>query len=79
MKTITIEGQLRTGFGKSSHPPTPLSGNGAWCNLWRLTGDQFLCSCCRLLKTLVYTPSFQIAEVKVDGKTYRCYPERPAV
>ncbi len=27
---------------------------------------------CLAFKNLVYTPDFQLAEVKVDGKTYRC-------
>ena len=78
MKTITIEGQLRTETGQKSHPPASLSGTGAWCNLRGCTGDQFFCSCAGF-QNLVYTPDFQLAEVKVDGKSYRCILERSAV
>jgi large subunit ribosomal protein L25 len=59
MKSITIEGQLRTGFGKTAtrqlrsqeQVPGVIYGGAAEIN--------------------VYTSSFQIAEVSVDGKTYR--------
>lgn len=70
MKTITIEGQLRTGFGKSATRqlrsqelvPGVIYGGSQEIN-FQAPAAAF--------KNLVYTPSFQIAEVKVDGKTYR--------
>ena len=70
MKTITIEGQLRTGFGKTATRqlrsqelvPGVIYGGAQEINFYAPAVA---------FKNLVYTPSFQFAEVKVDGKTYR--------
>lgn len=70
MKTITIEGQLRTGFGKAATRqirsqelvPGVIYG-GAQEISFTAPAAAF--------KNLVYTPSFQLAEVNVDGKTYK--------
>ena len=71
MKTITIEGQLRTGTGKSATRqlrsqelvPGVIYGGAQEINF---------SAPAKALKPLVYTPNFQLAEVTVDGKTYRC-------
>ena len=71
MKTITIEGQLRTEFGKSATRqlrsqelvPGVIYGGAQEVNF---------VAPAKAFKPLVYTPSFQLAEVAVDGKTYRC-------
>jgi large subunit ribosomal protein L25 len=70
MNTITIEGQLRTGFGKSATRqlrsqdlvPGVIYGGANEIHFHAPAAS---------LKKLVYTPNFQIAELKVDGKTYR--------
>ena len=70
MNTITIEGQLRTGFGKSATRqirsqdmvPGVIYGGAQEINFYAPTAA---------FKKLVYTANFQIAEVKLDGKTYR--------
>ncbi len=70
MKSITIEGQLRTGFGKSATRqlrsqelvPGVIYGGSAEISFHAPA---------KAFKNLVYTPSFQIAEVTLDGKTYR--------
>jgi large subunit ribosomal protein L25 len=70
MKSITIEGQLRTGFGKTATRqlrsqelvPGVIYGGAQEINFYAPAAA---------FKNLVYTPSFQLAEVKVDGKTYR--------
>ena len=70
MKSITIEGQLRTGFGKSATRqlrsqelvPGVIYGGAEEINFHAPAAA---------FRTLVYTPSFQIAEVKLDSKTYR--------
>jgi large subunit ribosomal protein L25 len=70
MKTITIEGQLRTGFGKTATRqlrsqemvPGVIYGGSQEVNFYAPA---------TAFKNLVYTPSFQLAEVNVDGKTYR--------
>src|SRR5579859_8001919 len=71
MKAITIEGQLRTEIGKQAtrqlrseeKVPGVIYG-GAKEVVFSAPATSF--------KTLVYTPNFQLAEVKVDGKSYRC-------
>lgn len=71
MKTITIEGQLRTGFGKTAtrqlrsqeQVPGVIYGGAQEIN-FSAPAVAF--------KPLVYTPSFQLAEVNVDGKIYKC-------
>ena len=70
MKTITIEGQLRTGFGKSATRqlrsqqlvPGVIYGGEKEISFQAPVAA---------FKSLVYTPSFQIAEVELDGTTYR--------
>lgn len=70
MKTITIEGHLRTENGKKAARqlrsqemvPGVIYGGSAEVNFYAPA---------KAFKTLVYTPEFQIAEVKVDGKSYR--------
>lgn len=70
MKTITIEGSLRTGFGKAATRqirsqelvPGVIYGGSEEINFHAPAAA---------FKKLVYTPSFQIAEVILDGKTYR--------
>ena len=71
MKTITIEGQLRTETGKKATRqlrsqelvPGVIYGGAKEIN-FSAPATAF--------KDLVYTPDFQLAEIKVDGKTYRC-------
>ena len=71
MKTVTIEGQLRTGTGKSATRqlrsqdlvPGVIYGGAKEVNFSAPAAA---------FKPLVYTPDFQVAEVKVDGATYRC-------
>ena len=70
MKSITIEGKLRTGFGKTATRqlrsqelvPGVIYGGAEDINFHAPAAA---------FRTLVYTPSFQIAEVKLDSKTYR--------
>lgn len=71
MKTITIEGQLRTGFGKAAtrqirsqqNVPGVIYGGASEVNFYAPVAA---------FKHLVYTPNFQLVEVKVEGKTYKC-------
>lgn len=71
MKTITIEGSLRTGFGKTATRqlrsqelvPGVIYGGPQEINF---------AAPAAAFKSLVYTPDFQQAEVKLDGKSYRC-------
>ena len=71
MKTITIEGQLRTELGKGAtrqlrsqgQVPGVIYGGAKEIN-FSAPASAF--------KTLVYTPDFQFAEVKLNGDSYRC-------
>ncbi|MEI6517479.1 MAG: hypothetical protein WCN89_02190 [bacterium] len=71
MKTITIEGHLRTETGKKAARllrsqemvPGVIYGGAKEVNFYASV---------KAFKNLVYTGEFQIAEIKVDGSTYRC-------
>jgi large subunit ribosomal protein L25 len=71
MKTITIEGQLRTGFGKAAtrqlrsqeQVPGVIYGGAKEVNFFAPA---------TAFKALVYTSEFMLAEVKLEGTTYRC-------
>jgi len=71
MKSITIEGHLRTDHGKKAarqirsqeNVPAVIYGGAEEVNFY---------ASAKAFKPLVYTGEFQIAEVTVDGKKYRC-------
>ncbi|RYY70902.1 MAG: 50S ribosomal protein L25 [Chitinophagaceae bacterium] len=71
MKSITIEGQLRTESGKKATRllrsqqlvPAVIYGGESEVN-FAAPANQF--------KSIVYTSEFMTAEVKVEGKTYKC-------
>lgn len=71
MNTITIEGQLRTEFGKKATRqirsqeavPAVIYGGAKEINF---------SAPAKAFKSLVYTPEFMLVEVKVDGNTYKC-------
>ena len=70
MKTITIEGHLRTENGKQAARqlrsqemvPGVIYGGSEEINFYAPA---------KAFKSLVYTPDFQVAEVKIEGKSYR--------
>jgi large subunit ribosomal protein L25 len=71
MKTITIEGQLRTEHGKAAarqirseeKVPGVIYGGAKEINFSAPV---------TAFKNLVYTPDFQLAQVSLDGKAYNC-------
>ena len=71
MKTITIKGQLRTEYGKRAtrqlrsegKVPGVIYGGAQEINFSAPAAE---------FKNLVYTAEFQLAEVQVEGKSYRC-------
>ena len=71
MKTITIEGQLRTEMGKKATRqlrsqelvPAVIYGGAEEINFSAST---------KAFKSIVYTSEFQKAEISVDGKKYVC-------
>ncbi|HLF46761.1 MAG TPA: 50S ribosomal protein L25 [Chitinophagaceae bacterium] len=71
MKTITIEGQLRTETGKKATRQLR-SQDMVPGVIYGGEKEISFAAPSKAFKTLVYTPSFQIAEVKLDGHTYKC-------
>ncbi|MBC7887161.1 MAG: 50S ribosomal protein L25 [Ferruginibacter sp.] len=71
MKTVTIEGQIRTEFGKSAtrqlrseeKVPAVIYGGAQEINF---------AAPATAFKNIVYTPDFMVVEAKIDGKLYRC-------
>ena len=71
MKTITIEGQIRTGFGKAAtrqlrseeKVPAVIYGGAKEIN-FSAPASAF--------KNIVYTPDFMLADIQVDGASYKC-------
>jgi large subunit ribosomal protein L25 len=71
MKSVTIEGQLRTESGKKATRhlrsqnlvPGVIYGGAKEINFSALA---------TAFKSIVYSAEFKIAEVQVDGKSYRC-------
>jgi large subunit ribosomal protein L25 len=71
MKTVTIEGQLRTEFGKKA--TRQVRSEGKVPGVIYGGAEEVHFSAPKLaFKPLVYTGEFQIAEVKVGDKTYKC-------
>lgn len=71
MKTVTIEGQLRTETGKKATRQLRSQGLVPGV-IYGGSGEVNFSAPVLAFKTLVYTPEFQLAEINVDGKTYRC-------
>lgn len=71
MKTITIEGQLRTEFGKGAtrrlrsegHVPAVIYGGAKEINFFAPAAA---------FRHIVYTPDFIMVKVQVDGATHDC-------
>ncbi|MEO7210122.1 MAG: 50S ribosomal protein L25 [Chitinophagaceae bacterium] len=71
MKTITIEGHLRTETGKRATRQLRSQENVPGVIYGGKEEVSFYAPA-RAFKSLVYTGEFQLAQVNVDGKTYRC-------
>ena len=71
MKTVTIEGHLRTEAGKKVARQLRSQDNVLGVIYGGATEVNFYASA-KAFKPLVYTSEFQLAEVTVDGKTYKC-------
>jgi large subunit ribosomal protein L25 len=71
MKTITIEGQIRTEFGKAAtrqlrsekKVPAVIYGGAKEINFFAPASA---------FKSIVYTPEFMLAEINVEGNSYKC-------
>lgn len=70
MKSVKIEGTRRNDLGKKASRLLRSEGQVP-CVIY---GDENIhfSAPTMAFRTLVYTPDFQLAEITVDGKTYRC-------
>jgi large subunit ribosomal protein L25 len=71
MKTITIEGQLRSDRGKKATRQLR-SEEQVPCVIYGGADTVSFSAPLKAFKNLVYTPDFQLAEITVGGKTYKC-------
>ncbi|TMI85679.1 MAG: 50S ribosomal protein L25 [Bacteroidetes bacterium] len=71
MKTITIEGQLRTELGKGATRQLRSQGSVPGVIYGGAKEINFSAPAIAF-KPLVYTPDFQFAEIKLNGDSYRC-------
>jgi len=70
MKSVKIEGTRRTELGKKA--TRQLRSEGLVPGVIYGAENIHFTAPQMALRTLVYTPDFQLAEVTVDGKTHRC-------
>ena len=71
MKTITIEGHLRTEHGKKAARQLRSQENVLGVIYGGAQEVNFYAPA-KAFKSLVYTSEFMLAQVTVEGKTYKC-------
>ncbi|HRO85087.1 MAG TPA: 50S ribosomal protein L25 [Niabella sp.] len=71
MKSITIEGQLRTAFGKGATRQIRSQGSVP-AVIYGGAKEINFSAPMPIFKKLVYTPNFQLVNIKVDGNSYNC-------
>ena len=71
MKTITIEGQIRTEFGKKATRQLRLEEKVPAVIYGGATEINFAAPA-TAFKNIVYTPDFNVVDATIDGKAYRC-------
>lgn len=70
MKSVKIEGKSRSEFGKK-HTRRLRSEGQVPCVIYGNDNVHFSAPTLAF-RSLVYTPQFQLAEINVEGKTYKC-------
>jgi large subunit ribosomal protein L25 len=71
LKTITIEGQLRTEIGKQATRQIRSEGKVPGV-IYGGAQEVNFSAPVAAFKSIVYTPDFQLADVTVNGKSYKC-------
>lgn len=71
MKVVTIEGQLRSDFGKKASRRIR-SEEKVPCVIYGGSNNIHFTTTHKELKSIVYTPEFKKALIKVSGKEYTC-------
>ncbi len=70
MKSVKIEGKIRSEHGKKAARQTRSEGQVP-CVIYGGQDAIHFSAPTAAFKPLVYTPEFQLAEISIDGKTYR--------
>jgi large subunit ribosomal protein L25 len=71
MKQVTIEGQLRSEFGKKATRHVRSEGKVP-CVIYGGSENIHFSTTPKELKSIIYTPEFKQANITVDGKMYKC-------
>lgn len=71
MKIVTIEGQLRSDYGKKASRQLRSEGKVP-CVIYGGSSNIHFTTTPKALKSIVYTSEFKKAVIKVDGKEYTC-------
>ena len=71
MESIAISGNLRTELGKKGNKALRNNGDTP-CVIYGGENVVHFSSAQKDFKNLIYTPDFKIAEITVDGQTYKC-------
>lgn len=71
MKAVSVEGKKRNDLGKKATRQLRSEGFVPGV-IYGSTENIHFAATQMSLRTLVYTPDFQVAEISVDGKTHRC-------
>ena len=71
MESIAISGNLRTELGKKGNKALRNNGDTP-CVIYGGENVVHFSSAQKDFKDLIYTPDFKLAEIKVDGQTYKC-------
>lgn len=71
MKSVAINGQLRTTTGKSA-ARTLRSEGKALGVIYGSNGEIHFSAPLLAFRDIVYTPEFKLADITVEGKTYKC-------
>ena len=70
MEAVTVSGQIRTDVGKKATKAVRNAGQVP-AVLYSKDKTVHFTTTQKAVKSLIYTPKFKVAEVEVDGKTYR--------
>jgi len=71
MKQVTIEGQLRSEYGKKATRHVRSEGKVP-CVIYGGSENIHFSTTPKELKSIIYTPEFKQANITVDGKMYKC-------
>lgn len=71
MDIVAVSGKLRTNLGKSASAQIRREG-GIPCVMYDAKNVIHFTTELKEVKKLIYTPKFKLAELTIDGKTYKC-------